>query len=211
MQLMNVRGAMALLAAGVMLGAGCSDETVEPLDLSGPPVAMANAGGDQQSGPVGHELALPLSVRVLDEDGNPVPAVAVAWTASAGTLSATADTTDANGASSVRWLMPDTPGDLVATAILPGVGQVDFSATALPQIAGGALVFRMVDAGGFHACGLTINDERVCWGYNADGQLGGEAGPPSYFPTHVEDSTTGGHSRFRMVSNGWYHGCAIDF
>ena len=79
MQLMSVRGSMTLLAAGVMLAVGCSDETVEPLDLSGPPVAMANAGGDQQSGPVGLELALPLSVRVLDEEGNP-PNIRRIWT-----------------------------------------------------------------------------------------------------------------------------------
>ncbi len=202
---------MALFLAGVTLTLGCSDETVEPLDLGGPPVAMEDAGGDEQSAPVGSELALPLTVRILDAEGDPVPAVGVAWLASGGTLSATADTTDANGASSVRWLMPDSPGDLTATAVLPGVGQVEFTATALPQLAGGELVFRMVDAGGFHACGLTTNDERVCWGYNADGQLGGAAGQPSYFPTAVEDSTTGGNNRFRVVSNGWYHGCGIDF
>lgn len=202
---------MALFLAGVTMTLGCSDETVEPLDLSGPPVAMEDAGGDEQSAPVGNELALPLTVRILDEEGDPVPAVGIAWVATGGTLSATSDTTDANGASSVRWLMPDTPGDLTATAVLPGVGQVEFTATALPQLAGGELVFRTVDAGGFHACGLTTNDERVCWGYNADGQLGEAAGPPSYFPTAVEDSTTGGNNRFRVVSNGWYHGCGIDF
>ncbi len=208
---MSVLRPMALVLAGVTMALGCDDETVEPLDLSGPPVAMEDAGGDEQTAPVGNELALPLTVRVLDEEGNPVPAVGITWVASGGVLSATADTTDANGASSVRWLMPDIPGDLTATAVLPGVGQVDFSATALPQVAGGQLVFRMVDAGGFHACGLTVNDERVCWGYNADGQLGGEPGPSSFFPTAVEDSATGGLNRFRVVSNGWYHGCGIDF
>jgi alpha-tubulin suppressor-like RCC1 family protein len=202
---------MALLLVAAALAPGCGDETVEPLDINGPPEAIASAGGDAQTAPVGSELALPLSVRVTDEDGRAVPAVAIAWTATGGTLSATADTTDENGASSVRWLMPGSPGDLSATAVLPGIGQVDFTATALPMIAGGELIFRMVDAGGFHACGLTVDDERVCWGYNADGQLGGEPGPPSYFPTAVEDSTTGGLNRFRVVSNGWYHGCAIDF
>jgi alpha-tubulin suppressor-like RCC1 family protein len=211
MQLMSARRAMPLVFAGALLALGCKDETVDPLDLNGPPVAVAQAGGDDQSAPVGNELALPLSVRVTDEDGNPVPAVAVAWTATGGTLSASADTTDANGTASVRWLMPDTPGDFIATAVLPGLGQVEFTGTASPLLAGGELVFRMVDAGGFHACGLTTSDERVCWGYNADGQLGGAAGPPSFFPTAVEDSTTGGHNRFRVVSNGWYHGCSIDF
>lgn len=208
---MSIRRPMALMAAGVLVALGCKDETVEPLDINGPPDAIVAVGGDGQAAPVGNELALPLSVRVTDADGRPVPAVGIAWTADGGTLSATVDTTDENGTSSVRWAMPGSPAELTATAVLPGIGQVEFSATALPLLAGGELVFRTVDAGGFHACGITTSDERVCWGYNADGQLGGAAGPPSFYPVQVEDSATGGHNRFRLVSNGWYHGCAVDF
>ncbi|HSE28694.1 MAG TPA: hypothetical protein VLA95_10735 [Gemmatimonadales bacterium] len=208
---MSVRRPMAFVLVGATFVLGCKDETVEPLDINGPPEAIVSAGGNDQSAPVGNELALPLSVRVTDADGRAVPAVGIAWVATGGTLSATADTTDENGTSSVRWLMPGAPAELTATAVLPGIGEVQFTATALPLLADGELVFRTVDAGGFHACGITISDERVCWGYNADGQLGGAAGPPSFYPMHVEDSTTGGNNRFRLVSNGWYHGCAVDF
>ena len=182
----------------------CSDDSTEPTPLPGVPFAVAPAGGDDQSAIVSTELALPLSVQVTDGDGVPVPAVEVAWTVTGGTLSSSADTTDANGTSSVRWTMPDTPGAYDATASVPGLGVVTFDAEAV--LAAGELVFRFVDAGGFHACGLTTTDQIVCWGYNADGQLGGEAGPPALYPTIIP-----GDPRYRVVTGGMYHGCAIDF
>jgi alpha-tubulin suppressor-like RCC1 family protein len=70
----------------------------------------------------------------------------------------------------------------------------------------GQLVFRFVDAGAFHACGLTVTDQLLCWGYNADGQLGTAAGPPALYPTLIP-----GEVRYRLVSGGRYHGCGLDF
>jgi hypothetical protein len=56
---------------------GCSEETVDPLELNGPPDAIAPTGGDGQSAIVGTELPLPLSVQVTDADGAPAaPGVA---------------------------------------------------------------------------------------------------------------------------------------
>src|SRR5512145_2477925 len=118
-RMMLHRHALPALAL-VLLLPGCTEETIEPLDLNGPPSAVAGAGGDDQSATVGTALPLPLSVQITDEDGEPVPAVGVAWTVSGGTLSAPSDTTDENGASSVIWTMPQTPGDYTATATVPG-------------------------------------------------------------------------------------------
>ena len=33
-------------------------------------------------------------------------------------------------------------------------------------------MFRYIDAGGYHGCGITTSEQLLCWGYNADGQLG---------------------------------------
>ena len=33
-------------------------------------------------------------------------------------------------------------------------------------------MFRYLDAGGYHACGITTTEQLLCWGYNADGQAG---------------------------------------
>ncbi|MGH7585473.1 MAG: hypothetical protein ACREMH_04435 [Gemmatimonadales bacterium] len=195
---------LCALGALSLVVSSCSEETVEPLDVNGPPDNVAEAGGNDQAATVGTDLPLPLSVRIADSDDRSVPAVGVNWTVTGGTLSAPTDTTDEAGVASVRWTMPTTPGEYSATAIVPGIGQVSFTAEALPLL--GELVFRFVDAGGFHACGLTITDQRVCWGYNADGQLGGEPGPPELYPKLIP-----GENRFRVISNGWYHGCGIDF
>ncbi|HEX5575361.1 MAG TPA: hypothetical protein VFX42_05760, partial [Gemmatimonadales bacterium] len=41
-----------------------------------------------------------------------------------------------------------------------------------PTAVSGGLVFKQVDAGGFHTCGLAGGSLAWCWGYNGQGELG---------------------------------------
>jgi alpha-tubulin suppressor-like RCC1 family protein len=126
----------------------------------------------------------------------------VSWTGSGGSLSQPSDTTDVQGRSTVVWTLPTTPGSYSARASADGVGDVLFTATAQPV--GGAIVFRYLDAGGYHACGITTGEQLLCWGYGADGQLGLGTTAPVPYPTLIP-----GDYRYRMVTGGYYHSCGF--
>ena len=196
---MNARLSWAAAAAIGMLA--CKD-SVEPLELAGPPAAVAAAAGDNQRGVMGAALDGALTLSVVDSSGRPNPGVVVAWATTAGTLSQQADTTDAAGRSSVTWTLPPTPGIYTTTAAVGGIGTVTFTATAQPVA--GDIVFRYIDAGGYHACGITTSEQLLCWGYNADGQLGlGNTSIVSN-PTLIP-----GDFRYRRIAGGFYHTCAF--
>jgi alpha-tubulin suppressor-like RCC1 family protein len=191
-------GWTAVAALGML---ACKD-SVEPLDLAGPPATVSTAAGDNQRGVTGTALDGALTLTVVDSAGRPNPGVLVTWAPSAGTLSQQADTTDEGGRSSVSWTLPATPGIYTATAAVEGLGTVTFTATAQPVA--GDIVFRYIDAGGYHACGITTTEQLLCWGYNADGQLGlastGIVSSPTLIP---------GDYRYRRIASGFYHTCAF--
>jgi alpha-tubulin suppressor-like RCC1 family protein len=174
---------------------------VEPLGLAGAP-ATAVAAGDGQRGLTGSALGSSLAVTVADSSGRPTPGVVVTWTPGAGTVSQAVDTTDAGGRSAVAWTLPAAPGIYTATATVPGLPPVSFTATAQPVA--GDIVFRYIDAGGYHACGITTTEQLLCWGYNADGQLGLGSTSIVTSPTLVP-----GDYRYRRIAGGFYHSCAF--
>jgi alpha-tubulin suppressor-like RCC1 family protein len=195
--------AAGVLAGAVLLGASCS-KAPEPvgLDLNGPPTALTLVSGNTQTGPAGERLPNDLVVFLQDATGRAVPAAQVSWTVSGGTLSATIDSTGEDGRSSVQWTLPLAPGDYSVEASVNGLVPVRFVAKATP--ANGPLVFRYLDAGSYHACGITTAEEIYCWGYNGDGQAGNGAGGYIVYPTLLERG-----DRFRAVSGGRYHTCGL--
>jgi alpha-tubulin suppressor-like RCC1 family protein len=67
------------------------------------------------------------------------------------------------------------------------------------------LLFRRIDAGFFHTCGVTTGDRAYCWGYNINGQLGdGTSGSPRATPAPVA-----GELRFNSVSAAVFHTCGV--
>jgi alpha-tubulin suppressor-like RCC1 family protein len=78
------------------------------------------------------------------------------------------------------------------------------------------LRFRSVSAGGSHTCGVTTTGLAVCWGRNAEGQLGAVATETcetyekfvcATKPSRVLGELTTGH--VREVSVGYTHSCAV--
>ena len=71
-------------------------------------------------------------MQVVDAGGNPVVGAAVTWvvTGGGGTLDPSTGPTDANGQASTTWTLGPTPGPNTAQAIVSGVGQAEFTATA---------------------------------------------------------------------------------
>jgi hypothetical protein len=198
---MSARTGWTAAAALALALLACRD-SVAPLDLAGPPATVVAAAGDHQRGVAGAPLDGALTLAVADAAGRPSPGVVVEWSSSGGTLSQQVDTTDAAGRSSVSWTLPPTPAIYTAAGAVAGMAPVSFTATAQPVA--GDIVFRFIDAGGYHACGITTTEQLLCWGYNADGQLGlGSTGTVSS-PTLIP-----GDYRYRRIAGGFYHACAF--
>ncbi len=115
-------------------GYGGSPATFTSTGVADQPAELVLRTGNSQSGQVGDTLAAPLEVRVTDRYGNGVPGVTVAWTVTSGgaTLTAPSTTSDAQGITRVRVVMPATAGVVTVMAEVTGVTPtVSFSATAV--------------------------------------------------------------------------------
>lgn len=194
---------LALLLIGAV---ACSADEPEPLGLADDPASVSAAVPTTIEAGANQEV--PLAVVVRDADGVPVPAVAVGFLVLGGTLSAEGDTTaidstDASGTAQVTWRLPATGGVAEATAGVAGLSPVTFTATVSP-IASGNVVFRYIDAGSYHTCGITTTEQLLCWGYGGDGQLGSQTASKVLTPSLIQ-----GDMRFRLVSGGRYHACAL--
>jgi len=120
----------------VALVAGCSADSGGPSPM---PVASAvTQAGNNQSGMIGTVLPNPIRVKVLDQEGEPMPGVAVAFavTAGGGAIPAPLDTTDAQGLASALWILGNEvgSGNNLATATISGYSGATplFLASATP-------------------------------------------------------------------------------
>ena len=107
-------GKIAVRAAIVALTIACGDASGPP---SNPPASILVVSGDLQTAiQVGAKLPLPLTVKVLDAKGKPVPRTTVTWSTNTGALSATTSLTNAGGLASVEWTVGTNSGAQTATA-----------------------------------------------------------------------------------------------
>jgi hypothetical protein len=99
---------------------------------AGTPSGVSVVSGNDQVAPPGTTLPDELVVAVLDGEGNAVVGAAVTWvmTAGGGSLDPGTGTTDGNGRAATRWTLGPNVGANTALAIVSGVGQAVFSATA---------------------------------------------------------------------------------
>ena len=193
-----MRTSLLLLAAAAL--AACND-TTQPLDTADAPVTLTMETGNGQAGSIGMPLGQPLVVRVTDDAGRGVPDVPVAWTTTGGSVSAAEVMTAADGRAEVAWTLATASGVDTAFAAVAGLAPAHFEAVVRP-VAGG-FVFRYVDVGSYHACGILTTEQAVCWGYDGDGQLGTGTGTMDT-PTAIP-----GDLAFRITSGGRYHACAV--
>ena len=99
---------------------------------AGTPSGVRIISGNEQIGSPGSTLPLPIIVEVVDGTGNPVVGAAVTWvvTAGGGSLDPTTSTTDDAGRSSTTWTLGPGIGGNTAQAIVSGVGEAIFTASA---------------------------------------------------------------------------------
>src|SRR3954453_24171284 len=87
--------------------------------------------GDNQVGAPGSPLSQPVMVKLLDQDGNPMPDQRIAWVISTGggTVLPQSPTTDENGTASATWTL-GSEGPNSLNAVVSGIDPVTFTATA---------------------------------------------------------------------------------
>jgi adhesin/invasin len=188
--------ATAQWSLGMQTGAQQADVSVP--DAS-PPLAVqftatASAGaargliivsGNGQSAPAGSTLPAPLVVRLLDASGNPISGGAISWVIGqgGGTVAPATETTAADGTTSATWTLGPAVGGNTLTAVVSGVGTVEFTATGTAAPAtrlllnggnnqsapaqsqlGTPLSVKAVDANGNAVAGVT-----VAWAVTAGG------------------------------------------
>ena len=85
----------------------CAEATPPPTGGDDTPADIAAISGNNQTGIVGGTLGSPLVVRVTNADGDPLSAVTVNWsvTAGGGSLSAASSSTDADGLAMVSYTL----------------------------------------------------------------------------------------------------------
>ncbi len=66
-----------------------------------------------------------------------------------------------------------------------GDGSGDQSPKLVPTLVAVVPALQSISAGATHSCGLGVDGVAHCWGDNLDGQLGAEAGDPSWLPIRV--------------------------
>ena len=96
------------------------------------PHSLTKVSGDGQQGTVGERLSKPFVVSVLDQNGSAFAGAVVTFSVTGGgTLSATTDTTDANGRAATRLTLGSDEETNTVTATVTGLDPVTFTATAI--------------------------------------------------------------------------------
>jgi len=153
------------------------------------------------------ELMPAVRVAIQDVAGNTVVTatnsitLAINTNAGSGTLSGTKTASAVNGVATFADLSIDNTGaGYTLTATAPSLVNV----LSAPFNIRTPLVFAMVSAGYFHACGLTTGGASYCWGENGSGQLGDGTTSQSNSPVAVS-----GAQIFDRISAGRAHSCGL--
>lgn len=106
---------------------GTADLATSVTVAAGPAASITADGGSGQSAAPGAVFGAPLTARVVDGYGNPVPGAAVTFTVTSGSASFAGSptvtaTTNASGVASAALTAGTTPGPVTVTATTAGVG-----------------------------------------------------------------------------------------
>src|SRR5262245_59503986 len=129
----SIRAGSALVGVASMFFLGACDDKA---DFSNVLVPIATtltivSGSDGQVGIAGEALPVPITVHVLDQNGNAIAGAVVSWTiiGASGSVSSPTSTTNASGDASVIWTLSTVAGPNTLRASLANGASVDITAT----------------------------------------------------------------------------------
>lgn len=185
----------SLIALSALALAACAAETSSPAI----PGRWEVVQGDSQRATLGAPLDSLVGVRLLDDAGRPMPAVAVTWRVSSGggRLSWSTPVTDGEGIAWASWdagLGPD-PQTLTLSTL-------EFAPIVLTGLPDPAEFISLAVGAGF-GCGLDADGIAWCWGSNYEGNLGTDSLYWSATPVRIGEGTL----RFSELVAGLWHVC----
>ncbi len=128
----------AKTATATVADAAGSPVSFSATALAGPATQLNRTGGNAQSGSVNAALPTPLQVTAVDQFGNGVAGVSVAWqvTGGGGSVASPNSTTGASGAATMVWTLGPTLGAQTAEGASVGLtgSPVAFTATGTPPV-----------------------------------------------------------------------------
>lgn len=206
------RAAGARTATATVADAAGSPVSFTATALPGPPTQLTRTGGNGQSGAVNTALPTPLQVTALDEFGNGVAGVSVAWqvTGGGGSVASPNSTTGASGAATMVWTLGPTLGAQTAEGASLGLtgSPVEFTATGTPPLT------RVSVGNNFYApSAISITaGTQVRWTWSNTGAIAHSVtstGAPS-FPGSAVLTGNGSVYAFTFVNSGVYtYQCAV--
>lgn len=127
-----------LLTASLLSSVSFSNVTLHGGPINAMPASVGPASGTPQSAIINTSFGSPLTVEVLDSEGDGVPGVTVTFAAptsgASATLSATTVVTDANGLAQVTGVANGVPGDYTVTATAGGLPAASFALTNVAAV-----------------------------------------------------------------------------
>jgi adhesin/invasin len=174
----SIRAGSALVGVASMFFLGACDDKIDFANVITPIATTLTvvAGSDGQTGIAGQPLPVPITVHVLDQNGNSIAGAVVSWTiiGASGSVSSPTSTTNAAGDASVIWTLGTAVGTDSLSASLANGASVVITATATAgpfanlllnsgdnqSIEGGTtsdnFVVQAVDANGNPVAGVTV-------------------------------------------------------
>jgi hypothetical protein len=125
----SVRWTLGTFPGGVQVEAALptgSAVTFTATSQPGVTTSLQKVSGDGQQGQARNVLADSLVVRAVDVYGNPVPRVAIGWSAASGSLRPTMVITGEDGRAATEYTAPATAGAVAVLASTAGVETVSF-------------------------------------------------------------------------------------
>jgi plastocyanin len=126
----------AQTARATLAGATGSPVTFSATAVPGSAAALADAGGNGQTGETTAQLEAPVQARVTDQFGNAVAGTDVSWSATGATVSAPTVPSNTSGISQITVTLGGTEGQITIVAEADGLAgsPVNFSATAVVPV-----------------------------------------------------------------------------
>lgn len=200
----------ALSAA--LLGAACSTGGTAPED---PPAVSATqlvkSGGDQQAWYFNNPLSTPYAVTALDKDDDPVPGVVVTWSVASGggSVDPPQGGTDSSGLALATHILGPTAMSQSATASVPGLPTLTFSATATAPPTSAAVT---VGNNFFDPSDVIVQiGGMVAWTWNSAGVFHNVTytGSPTPLPQSSTTQDAGMHSNTYETAVKYTYVCTI--
>jgi alpha-tubulin suppressor-like RCC1 family protein len=95
------------------------------------------------------------------------------------------------------------------THLVLGANWTGASSSVPLLVVSGGLKWRWISAGQFHVCAISLGDELLCWGWNSNGRLGIGIGNDVDFGFPIRTYTGPANTKYKTVSAGTSHTCAV--